>query len=755
MKLPELQIYGVFDYDKPELLRKFMTGSKLHFIKRNFEFLQQYQKMTCNCCNRQFHTYKEFMTHMRKKCDSLPRNLCFKCLTQFETKPQFIAHLKKRNCINLFRVYMADDTIDKGELPPSPPPRGSTKDIIANKVYGCKLCTKQFRLKVAFRSHIITDHADEQKSMTSGLSCGYCNTEFDDPVLRKRHYSNMDCMTFLICGTCDEKFDTLSQYIEHVYAHHLHQVNANGNVSSGIGGGFDESRDNAMLTDDGNDPNDDDEKDGSMLIVSRNNSGELDPNASISPDRRASGSSLKYPQCCPICGKQYNNYYNVLRHMESKHPNQLPSTYRCEQCDIGYPRQMELRDHMFTKHGITVPKLKRDREWVYCRMCGFSLDSHEGWLDHQQNSHARFRCNHCEFENEDRPGFEKHLAEHQAQREAERQQQEAAAKPSFPCTICQHSFNSERGLDTHLAVVHQVRRKSATVTSNQMADNIGGGANEEIPLIPDIVIKNELLEEEDEQGNLINGDDGNDGDNDESFAAHFNPPKKMKMERPPGIMKTLLSTNSSIRQCPLCQEIFSGGIALSNHMRTHGIYGSETRPPKPKPNPELLAARRAAMSAAGVKHSSRIRCRICQKRIHTKASYKRHMLTVHQVRDCVFIRCTLCPAEFSNDKGLKVHMFRTHQITVQQMQQDQRFRPVAKQESTSASGPEMATGRSAVAAGTPGISESSGGGPKLLPKLLPKIQPKLMFECDICHTVYRNKEQLRNHKSVVHGVEAR
>lgn len=59
----------------------------------------------------------------------------------------------------------------------------------------------------------------------------------------------------------------------------------------------------------------------------------------------------RMPQACPICGQQYNNYNNVLRHMESKHPDQLPQTYKCVKCGQGYPRLSNLREHMVSAHG--------------------------------------------------------------------------------------------------------------------------------------------------------------------------------------------------------------------------------------------------------------------------------------------------------------------------------------------------------------------------------------------------------------------
>lgn len=124
----------VFDYDNPHQYRELVTDAKLYFIKRNIEFLEQYQTMTCKCCDRTYPTYKLFMAHMRKKYDNLSRNLCFKCLKQFETKSMFIGHLKKKNCINLYRVYLADETISKEPLATNF--RAGTKDIIANKVNG-------------------------------------------------------------------------------------------------------------------------------------------------------------------------------------------------------------------------------------------------------------------------------------------------------------------------------------------------------------------------------------------------------------------------------------------------------------------------------------------------------------------------------------------------------------------------------------------------------------------------------------------
>ncbi|XP_055304076.1 zinc finger protein hangover [Sitodiplosis mosellana] len=652
-----LDVPTIYDYTKPEQFRHFLTEPRLNFIRRHLEFLEQYQTMTCKCCNKQFPTYKFFMAHMRKKYDTLSRNLCFKCLKQFQTKPQFIAHLKKRNCLNLYRVFMADDTILKEPLPNAPIRYGS-KEIIANKTYGCRLCTETFRLKSDFRTHVVETHSDAQKREVAGSNaCGYCSTEFEDANERRRHFSNVECMVFLVCGTCEEKFNTHPEYIEHVYATHIATANET-------------PIKNEFLLEDEN-----------GLLVE-------DPTPS-------SQSKARSPQNCTVCGKQYNNYYNVLRHMESKHPDQVPTTYRCDRCEIGYPRQVELREHMLRVHNerLKFDAIKQKREQFTCRECKAAFDSKDTWVTHQGEEHFKFGCNQCDEEVEKKEDFLTHLATH------------SEAK-SFKCPVCQHSFSSERGFETHLSVVHNMTKEE--VADNNLESSDFG----ELPVECAVEINGE---DESDNENMHDGGedlDGNDADIDETLEP---PAKRIKLETT--IENDLNSSNNEISlstTCRICKETFTSRAFLMQHMRS-----SHSSVPK---LPSLTASPHVTVQTHNV--NNRLRCRICQKRIHTKNGYKRHMLDVHNVKDCVFIKCTLCPSEFSNDKGLKVHMFRTHNITVQQMQADESLVPIPKQESTS---------------------------PTLTP-VVPKTEPKQMFECNICHTVYRNRDQLKSHRSIVHKI---
>jgi hypothetical protein len=134
----------VYDYTNPSKYRHLLTPMRLAFILKNMEFLEQIQTMKCKCCVKQFPSYKFFMGHMRKKYRSLPRQVCFRCLKQFETKGQFIGHLKRKDCVNLYQIVMADDTISKDNIADEKQRLGP-KDTLSNRAYGCRLCTNTFR----------------------------------------------------------------------------------------------------------------------------------------------------------------------------------------------------------------------------------------------------------------------------------------------------------------------------------------------------------------------------------------------------------------------------------------------------------------------------------------------------------------------------------------------------------------------------------------------------------------------------------
>uniref|UniRef100_A0A0A1X6T3 Zinc finger protein hangover n=1 Tax=Zeugodacus cucurbitae TaxID=28588 RepID=A0A0A1X6T3_ZEUCU len=596
-----------FDYEHPEKYQHHLTDEKIVFLQQNDDFLRQYQNMTCRCCNKSYSTYKNFMAHMRKKYLTLPRNLCFNCLKLNDSKALFISHLKRRNCINLYRVLhalMAKDSNFAAAVTATAaavPDKLRAKELLVNKMYECKLCPKKYRLKLEFRSHVYDEHADVQRKDILQKQCCYCGLELEDPAERKRHYNNMDCIVSLRCVTCDAKFDNNQKFLDHVYEKHL----------AGFGDQTSTSLQNISAMSTENSP-------GKKSNVGLGGASSTDESRSSHHANSANQPKSQYfsrmPQACPICDQQYNNYNNVLRHMESKHPDQLPQTYKCVKCGIGYPRLSNLREHMVSVHSA------------------------------DKTRHS---------------GFE-------------------------------YIVNAD-----------------AVKIAYGTPQNIYTGRY-------DYVMKDLM--------SITNG--GSIADDDENSSE--NPTKKMRTDTGAAVTTSTASTGSgynNLKECPICNAVFSNNIGLSNHMRSHSAAaqnnsltpgaltanksapsGLTITPAKPTTPPAMqhqTAVQKAifkrSLEQAADRRFRRMRCRLCQRRFSSKKSYRFHMLNDHQIRNVQFIKCKLCDAEFAYEKGLKVHMFKIHNT------------------------------------------------------LMKDEMIEKQFECDICSIVYRSEPQLQLHKKTVHG----
>lgn len=150
-----------------------------------------------------------------------------------------------------------------------------------------------------------------------------------------------------------------------------------------------------------------------------------------------------------------------------------------------------------------------------------------------------------------------------------------------------------------------------------------------------------------------------------------NAAKKMRLETTMSINNNNVTvSNTSPRECSICNAVFANNIGLSNHMRSHQsaqnnnfgvssskVSGGNAVQSSLTGQQQIL---RKSLEQAADRRFRRMRCRICQRRFSSKKSYRYHMLNDHQIRNVQFIKCKLCDAEFAYEKGLKVHMFKIH-----------------------------------------------------------------------------------------------
>lgn len=436
IKKPKMVIehHENWDYTNPQKYRSYLTPAKLSFILQNLEFLEQAQDMTCKCCNKMFPSYKFFMGHMRKKYHNLPRNVCFKCLKHFESKGQFIGHLKRKTCLNLYKIVMNDDSITK-ELTSENSSKGA-KEFLSDKAYACKLCPKKYPFKSELRNHVfeLKEHPEYLKNKENDiLDCAYCEKSFEDQTDRKRHYNNLDCISYIVCGTCKDQVPNNQAFVEHVYSIHLKKSTINGTE------GLFETVNTA------------EDEDAENLLDC--------------PDEPLSLS--KQPQACPVCDKQYNNYYNVLRHMESKHPEQVPRIYECVKCFQTFIRQSELKDHLARSHGFALISgklipLKNLRQTYICRECGETFHEKMTWIEHQ-TTHGKFMCNQCEYTCDTRDEFEDHLS---ASHPNEIVPMSLKLK-LYSCKNCPNTYNTVEGLREHMQADHGMLKEEFDLTNDE------------------------------------------------------------------------------------------------------------------------------------------------------------------------------------------------------------------------------------------------------------------------------------------------
>lgn len=316
--------------------------------------------------------------------------------------------------------------------------------------------------------------------------------------------------------------------------------------------------------------------------------------------------------------------------MESKHPNQLPQIYQCAICSEGFPRQSELRDHLYNVHGETALRQHRqpnsqqhaqllndqDKTSFVCKECGQTFIEKSEWISHQNDQHLKFNCVKCDFHTSDREVFTVHCSvEHDNFRSGITKVQ------LYLCRQCSSTFNSIDGLQEHMQKDH------LSDSSTSLATNGGNGAGESQITTT--------------------------GESDTHQKSYDDQEK----------------TASKMLNCGLCAFILTNIEALRQHMsEVHGM-------------------------------------------------------------DKKFFYCNHCSAKFMNDKGLRVHLFRMHDVRDESIPLNIGVSLLKPVQQTS--------------------TQQTNSPSKNDENLEKQVGPQ--DECNLCHTVYKNNDQLKLHMQLAHA----
>lgn len=596
------------------------------------------------------------MGHMRKKYQGLPRNVCFKCLKQFDSKGQFIGHLKRPGgtCPNLYRLVMADETIPKNLITTDTNLRTPAKDILANRVYACAICDDTFRLKSDFREHVYRVHTEVTKNReTPNASCINCNEAFTDSAVRRRHFNNLDCIVYIVCNTCGEQFPSQANYLEHVYQTHL----------------------NSKITDAGDD------------ILFEEPPEVLD----VTPVPVSGTTRVTSAQKCPVCQKQYNNYYNVLRHMEAKHPDQVPQVYKCPDCpeEQTFSKQTYLRDHLMKVHGKVdlspkqlvqhqiqpVGSIQKLPAYV-CKApeCGAEFREKAKWLDHQTEHHSgEFWCMFCDHHDVHREEFESHLENvHQngqhvaAESDDDDKTKAISDEPkSFKCRMCNKRIATKTGLQKHMIKEHGVGGElvKCTLCPADFANDKG--------LKVHLWRCHEIREADYE--NVLPPD---------LLDPYTQQQRKLKQEEE---QKSILMANESgsksvakkVYECPFCHIVYHSRDELVDHQKSvHAIDDPEIMEPEDyipdegdsemidiKSVDHVTGAGDEPMTEPEPDNEYWFQCRLCQRSFNSSKKLTIHMNSHQeggQPDQSNGYPCKECNIIYKSKKSLWVHRHKKH-----------------------------------------------------------------------------------------------
>ncbi|KAM3963430.1 uncharacterized protein ACR2FA_002368 [Aphomia sociella] len=374
----------------------YVTKTQRDFILKYRDVIQQINTKTCLCCDREHPRRKAVIQHLQKNGQKVPKHTCYNCVVTFGHIGALLSHMRSNTCTDLWKIIYNENGITDDLVLEDEPKDNKVqyKDIFNARSYACKLCPAKFQLKQFIMKHVLDVHEDGQSRVP--LVCVHCGSRFKDKSLIKKHIRNGECMVYISCDLCTEKFGNMQDFNDHALAIHA--------------GSFDQS-----------------------------------DNQSKCVDGR--------PTDCPICGKKNSSYPNLVKHLKIIHNEETP--HYCQHCDSKFEQAADLNKHIYTEHsdrtlGVTTTEpdmslVKEEAEEYHysCTECNAIFETVDAWTDHQVAEHNQVahHCDQCDKKFL-RPS---ELAEHKNTH---------LRVKFYPCTVCTNSYSTPQKLSDHIQQMH-------------------------------------------------------------------------------------------------------------------------------------------------------------------------------------------------------------------------------------------------------------------------------------------------------------
>lgn len=347
-----------------------------------------FETLVCACHNAPHKSIKRLFSHLRSLRIWFPIYTCYNCMITFTDRSTNMKHkgcCKRKPMEHLMRL---------GDL--------RKNDDLKRRLYQifkCVKCKFLFSFYEDYCEHVDADHVEGEPPYTC-----ICQKVFNNANKYKDHM-HKSCLINYYCDICFVISSNLDEF--EVHCKEIHDVSE----------GF------TLLQEDNYhqrrhysatefSPIEDE------VVVAEHSKPPYIPQIEMemetydyTPEQQRRYSATSWSKCkpavCPVCGKVYSNYHNMLRHMKTH--DESEKTIPCYECPEKFRLMAELKQHKLEVHSTDDDS---PRECMFsCPDCGDIYRSIQEWTQHKE-SHETQVCLECGKEFVFKSELEQHRSVH-------------------------------------------------------------------------------------------------------------------------------------------------------------------------------------------------------------------------------------------------------------------------------------------------------------------------------------------------------
>lgn len=363
-----------------------LTRIELSYVEKCKAMVVMFETLICSCHNAPHKSVKRLFSHLRSLRIWFPIYTCYNCMITFTDRS---TNMKHKGCC---KRKPLEHLIRLGDL--------RKNDELKRRLYQifkCVKCKFLFSFYDDFCEHADSDHVPAGPPFVCS-----CQKVFKNANEYKEHI-HKSCLINYYCDICF----TISSNLDEFEAHckEIHDVSEGFTLLQ-----EDNYQQRKHYSRSEYSPTENE------LIVPKSNKPAYIPQIEIetyeytTPEHRPvynlNSWSKSKPSACPVCGKVYSNYHNMLRHLKTH--DESEKTIPCYECPEKFRLMAELKQHKIEVHNNE----EGPRDYMFsCPDCGDIYRSLQEWNQHKE-SHEVQVCLECGKEFIFKTELEQHRSVH-------------------------------------------------------------------------------------------------------------------------------------------------------------------------------------------------------------------------------------------------------------------------------------------------------------------------------------------------------